>query len=235
MPKHELGVLCERLGHTFRDSGLLEVALTHRSATNGGGQSNQRLEFLGDAVLGLAVAEAVYRRFPLASEGELTSLKSRFVNNRHLADVALALDLGPFLQLGKGEHRGGGRMKPRVLADALEAVVGAAFLDGGLDAASRVAERCILTGQPIAETKSKTRLQEWLQARGRELPQYAVVSEEGPPHCRIFGVEVRSGSCSARGEASSKKLAEQRAAALLMGRLLADQTPHAEASADESA
>ena len=119
MPKREMRQLCERLGYTFRNSGLLKIALTHRSATNGSGESNQRMEFLGDAVLGLAVAEAVYKRFPRASEGELTGLKSQFVSNQHLADVARALDLGSFLRLGKGEDRGGGRRKPRILADAL--------------------------------------------------------------------------------------------------------------------
>ena len=235
MPKHELAELCERLGYAFRDSELLKTALTHRSATNGDGQSNQRLEFLGDAVLGLAVAEAVYKRFPLGSEGELTSLKSRFVNNQHLADVARVLDLGSFLRLGKGEVRGGGRRKPRILADALEAVLGAAFLDGGLDAACRVADRCILRDQPAAQSKSKSRLQEWLQAGGRELPEYSVVSEEGPPHRRVFGVEVRSGSQRARGRAFSKKQAEEQAAALLLGRLLASSNSHSEGLAGKSA
>ncbi len=223
MPEDKLLTLCNRLGYQFRDPALLQVALTHSSAIDKNAVSNERLEFLGDAVLGLAVGGALFRRLPLASEGDLTKLKARFVNNEHLCKAALCLDLGSFLRLGKGEEQGGGREKPRVLADALEAVFGAVYLDGGMEAASGVAERCILLEQPSIDKRSKTALQEWLQARGRELPEYVVVAEEGPSHRRTYEVEVRCGEHAARGRASRKKHAEQHAAALVLERLVSSE------------
>ena len=213
--------LCDRLGHDFRDPELLRAALTHRSVMDETAVSNERLEFLGDAVLALAVGLALFKRLPDASEGDLTRLKARFVNNNHLCEAALALGLDTRLRLGKGEEKGGGRRRPRLLADALEAVFGAVYLDGGMEAASVVAERCILAAESSVERESKTSLQEWLQARGCELPRYVVVAEEGPPHRRTFEVEARSGEHAGKGRASSKKLAEHRAAAALLDRLLA--------------
>lgn len=200
---------------------MLQTALTHRSLIEKAAVSNERLEFLGDAVLGLAVAHALFRRMPDASEGDLTKIKARFVNNNHLYEAALSLGLGCFMLLAKGEEQGGGRKRPRLLADALEAVIGAVYLDGGLEAASSVAERCILAGPLSIDTASKTALQEWLQARGAELPEYVVVGEDGPPHRRTFEVEARCGKHAGRGKATRKKLAEQRAAALLLERLAA--------------
>ena len=213
--------LCERLGYSFRDPELLRAALTHRSVIDKAAVSNERLEFLGDAVLGLAIGHALFNGSPVASEGDLTKLKARFVNNDHLCEAALALGLGACLRLGKGEEKGGGRHRPRLLADALEAVFGAIYLDGGMEAASVVAERCILAAEPSVETASKTSLQEWLQARGCELPKYVVVAEEGPSHRRTYEVEARCGEHAGRGKASRKKLAEQRAAAVLLQRLVA--------------
>jgi ribonuclease-3 len=194
--------------------------------------SNERLEFLGDAVLGLAVGSELFRRLPLASEGELTQLKARFVNNAHLFKAAHSLDLGSFLCLGKGEEKSGGRKKPRMLADALEAVLGAVYLDGGMEAASGVAERCILVGQPAIDHRGKTALQEWLQARGRALPEYVIVAEDGPSYRRTYEVEVRCGECVARGRASRKKHAEQHAASLVLERLVASEVGASERPAE---
>ena len=220
MDKDTLQSLCERLGYDFRDPELLRAALTHRSVMDKAAVSNERLEFLGDAVLALAIGLALFSRLPGASEGDLTRLKARYVNNDHLCETALAVGLDKCLRLGKGEEKGGGRQRPRLLADALEAVFGAVYLDGGMGAASAVAERCILATESSVERESKTSLQEWLQARGCKLPRYVVVAEQGPPHRRTFEVEARSGEHAGTGRASSKKLAEQRAAAVLLERLL---------------
>lgn len=220
MDKDTLLSLCERLGYDFRDPELLRAALTHRSVMDKAAVSNERLEFLGDAVLSLAIGLALFSRSPEASEGDLTRLRARYVNNDHLCEAALAVGLDECLRLGKGEEKGGGRQRPRLLADALEAVFGAVYLDGGMEAASMVAERCILAAESSVERESKTSLQEWLQARGRKLPRYVVVAEQGPPHRRTFEVEARSGKHAGTGRGSSKKLAEQRAAAALLERLL---------------
>ncbi len=223
----DLREFSDRLGYGFNDLSLLDRALTHGSCVEEGAQSNERLEFLGDAVLSLAVSGALYRRFPTSSEGYLTKLKAHFVREPELALAARALALGSCLRLGKGEERNGGRAKDRVLADAFEAVLGAVYLDGGIEAAHRVVERTILGDEQrlweaerdLHRENSKSELQEWLQARGRPLPQYVVLREEGTPQRRTYLIEARCGGSSAVGEGRTKKAAEKNAASLLLDRL----------------
>ncbi len=220
--------LGRRLGYEFRDWGLLEQALTHRSLASSDRTSNERLELVGDAVLGLVVADAVFRQLPDAPEGRLTKVKARYVNNEHLAQVARDSGTGSCLRLGKGEAGEGGRHKTKALAGAMEAVLGAAFLDGGFEAAQRIGGRWVVPDQIPDEhdagtlpEDSKTALQEWLQARGRMTPKYAVVSKGGPLHRPTFTVEVRCGPCAATGSAHSKKRAEQQAAGSALEQLVA--------------
>lgn len=225
--------LGRRLGYEFQDWSLLELALTHRSLASNGRASNERLELIGDAVLGLVVADVVFHQLPDAPEGRLTRVRARFVNNEHLAKVARDSGAGSCLRLGKGEAREGGRRKTNALAGAMEAVLGAAFLDGGLEAARRIAGRWIVPDQisdrhdaGALPEDSKTALQEWLQARGRTTPQYAVVSKSGPLHRPTFTVKVRCGQCAATGSAGSKKRAEQKAAASVLEQLVTEERPH---------
>lgn len=190
----------QAIGYRFRDGAILELALTHSSFAKEQIQEaehNERLEFLGDSVLGLIAAEILLHRFPGHDEGRLTKLKAALVNARHLATVARAIDLGAELRLGRAEQRAGGRSKPGLLADALEALLGAAFLDGGLDAARGIVERLILTDALIAqadetleESNAKSALQELLQSRGLPLPSYRLKEEIGPAHQRTFHVEL---------------------------------------------
>jgi ribonuclease-3 len=209
-----------RLGHRFVDRKLLERALSHRSyAHEAGRQENyERLEFLGDAVLALVVAETLFRQRPDLPEGDLSKLKSLVVSARSLARYARRLELGRLLKLGIGEERSGGRRKPSLLADSLEAVLGAVFLDGGLEAVREPVGRLlqeILDGPSRRRVDDpKTRLQELAQARGWELPEYRPVAADGPDHEKRFTVEcVVQGEAAGRGEGSSKKRAEQAAAA----------------------
>ena len=208
----------QRLGYRFRDPGLLARALTHGSASPGA-SSNQRLEFLGDAVLSLVVCEHLYRHDPQGTEGRMTEAKARYVNNLHLADVARSLAIGPCLRLGKGVDQNSGADRNGILSDALEAVIGAAYLDGGLEAAASLVERHVVRGyvaaddDPLGGRSSKTVLQEWLQARGRGTPEYRVLSESGPSHDRTYRIETNCGSWTGFGEGSTKKAAEERAAA----------------------
>lgn len=209
-----------RLGYAFRDPRLLETALTHRSWANERSTDGtyERLEFLGDAVLGLLAAEWLYRRHDEAPEGELSRRKSYLVSEGVLADEGRRLALGEVLRLGVGEERSGGREKTSLLADALEAVIGAVYLDGGLTAVrplvARLLERAAAAGPPLALRDAKSRLQEITQAQERELPSYRHVGAEGPDHEKIFTVECRVGErLVAVGQGGSKKLAEQRAAA----------------------
>jgi ribonuclease-3 len=219
----------ERLGHRFRDPALLERAVTHRSyayehgaAEHGGGDHSERLEFLGDAVLGAAASEWLYRRYPDLPEGELSQLKGWLVSRPVLARHARRLGLGELLRLGVGEERSGGRGKDSLLADALEAVLGAVFLDGGFAAARSAVEALLLeaaaerAGDPL-RADAKTRLQELTQARGWGLPAYRLVSEAGPEHEKTFAVECRlETGTAAAASGPSKKIAEQRAAAAVM-------------------
>jgi len=214
-----------RLGHVFRDRALLERALTHRSV-GGASASNERLEFLGDAVLGLVVAELLYREHPQAEEGELSRRRAWLVRESTLARAAAGLGLGELLRLGPGELRSGGHRRASILSDALEALIGAVYLDAGLEAARAVVTRVLdepLRRQPQAEALKdpKTRLQEWLQARKRPLPQYRVVAVAGEEHARRYTVacEVEGLDEATVGEGSSRRRAEQAAAQAALARL----------------
>ena len=214
-----LAALGDRLGHSFGDPGLVRRALTHRSwcAEHPGELSNERLEFLGDAVLGMVVAEHLYERFPERSEGELSKARASVVNADALAEAARAVGLGTGLRLGRGEDAVGGRAKTSILADAMEAVIGAVYLDGGLEPARRlVLERLASAIEVAAEgagvTDYKTQLQELAARRFDQLPVYEV-ADEGPDHEKRFFASVRLGGVErGRGEGRSKKQAEQAAA-----------------------
>jgi ribonuclease-3 len=212
--------LCARLGHRFKDPALLERALTHASRANeamtGKRLDNEPLEFLGDAVLQLAVTDLLHRRDPEGSEGGKSRRRAELVSAPSLARRARALGLPDLLRLGKGEEKSGGRAKAALWADAYEAVVAAVYLDGGFRAAQRFVA-AEFTGDLAAAEESgadaKTRLQELLQAEGRPLPRYAVVGEEGPSHERRFRVECRlDDGRVTTGAGSSKKAAQQEAA-----------------------
>lgn len=210
----------ERLiGHNFADPGLLEQALTHPSASSPARPDNQRLEFLGDRVLGLVVAGALMDAFPNAPEGELAPRFNALVRRETLAEIAGELGIGNYLRLGRSENVSGGRRKSAILADAMEAVIAAVYLDGGLDAAegfvrAHWTER--VQAVQTAPLDAKTRMQEWAQGRGMVPPEYALVSRTGPDHAPVFVVEARLETGTVRrGEAGSKKLAEQAAAAAL--------------------
>jgi ribonuclease-3 len=210
----------ERLGHEPRDITLFIAALTHRSAP---GRNNERLEFLGDAVLNLVIARHLFLAFPAATEGDLSRLRARVVSAEPLAEIAASLGVGDELQLGSGELKTGGFRRQSILADALEAVCGALFLDGGLDAAEKVIRRLFeprIDALPAPETlkDSKTRLQEYLQSRGYSLPRYTVTRIEGEAHAQTFHVscDVADIKRSSEGSGSSRRRAEQEAAAKIL-------------------
>lgn len=205
------------IGYTFRNSELLAQALTHRSL---GGGHNQRLEFLGDSVLGLLIAELLYEMYPAEAEGDLSKRLVSLVNGEQLARLATNWKLGAALRMSDSEEEQGGRKNPSNLEDACEALLGAVYLDGGLEAV-----RTIITTfwKPLAlESKAppkdaKTTLQEWAQGRGLKLPEYITISSEGPSHAPHFVIEVRvEGQKPARGEAKTKKLAERNAAEAIL-------------------
>jgi ribonuclease-3 len=210
----------ERLGYAPRDVALFRAALTHRSST---GPNNERLEFLGDAVLNLVIAHRLYEGFPQAAEGDLSRLRARLVSREPLAEIALALGLGETLQLGSGELKSGGFRRQSILADALEAVCGAIFLDGGLTAVEPVisrlfAARVAALPGPEALKDAKTRLQEYLQSRSLTLPRYSVLGIEGEDHAQTFRVscEVPGLALRVEGGGSSRRRAEQEAAARML-------------------
>ncbi len=187
-----LRLLQTRLGYVFRDPSLLDRALTHSSYAHESGLPffNERLEFLGDAVLELVVSEALFQAYPDWDEGRLTQERASVVCGRSLAEWGRLLDLLPTLRLGKGLELQGGREKLSPVADAVEALFGAVYLDGGLDEARRVIGRLLWQRTSPSTLDPKSRLQQQLQAEGKELPLYRVVAEEGPPHERFFVVEV---------------------------------------------
>jgi ribonuclease III len=218
--------LREALGYEPRDAALFAAALTHRSAP---GPNNERLEFLGDAVLNLVVAELLYRSFPRAAEGDLSRLRARVVSREPLAEVAAHLRLGEVLQLGTGELKSGGFRRQSILADALEAVCGALFLDGGLPAAAQAITRLLgpriaALPEPSTLKDAKTRLQEYLQARSLTLPHYEVELVEGEPHAQTFRVSCEVAALRLRvlGGGSSRRRAEQEAAARMLHELGAE-------------
>ncbi|WP_312317820.1 ribonuclease III [Stenotrophomonas sp.] len=214
----------DRIGHAFNDPGLLQQALTHRSA---GTPNNERLEFLGDSIVNMMVAQALYQRWPKADEGALTRARAELVREGALAVIARNLELGERLTLGPGEMKSGGHRRDSILADALEAVVAAIYLDAGFAACQAVVlpwfsasmEALPATGRP--EKDPKTRLQEWLQARQKALPQYELVSESGDDHAKTFRVRcgVTEPAVSTEGEGASRRLAEQQAAAAALEQL----------------
>jgi ribonuclease-3 len=219
----------EHLLHEPREPALFRAALTHRSAA---GPNNERLEFLGDAVVNLLIAHALYAAFPQADEGDLSRLRARLVSREPLAEIALALGVGEALQLGAGELKSGGFRRQSILADALEALCGALYLDGGLAAVEPVVRRLFAARiaslpEPAALKDAKTRLQEYLQSRSLSLPHYAVLGVEGEDHAQRFTVscEVASLSLSAHGSGSSRRRAEQQAAERLLARLAETQAP----------
>jgi len=252
--KAAFGELEKALGYGFQSRELLVRALTHRSLANeqavndeapekgekaaAGAQDNERLEFLGDAVLGLVVAEALFESHPEWHEGELTRVRSRLVSRQHMAEVARAVELGSQLRMSRGEERNGLRNKGTVLSNGMEAVLGAMFLDGGLEPVKAFAVRWVMGEEVLRlaeELRSgaalgnhKSALQEYLQAKGAGSPLYRVKSESGPDHRKRFVVEVRLraseaelGKTLARGTGSTKKNAEQDAARRAMERLRA--------------
>ena len=220
--RRPLDRLQEKLGHTFSDTALLKQALKHRSYVYAVDEesvaSNERLEFLGDAVLDLIVTEALYRRFPLKREGELTQIKSLLVSKVVLAQKSRELGLGQYLYLSKEEDFAGGRNRTSIIGDAVEALLGAVYLDGGLKAAERFVKRTILSD--IEEIISngnylnfKSTLLEHTQSEGRGHPRYLVNSEEGPDHRKVFTVEVLiGGERMGTGQGRSKKEVQQMAA-----------------------
>lgn len=213
------------LGYTFRDETLLQRALTHRSLTRGeyGQPSNQRMEFLGDAVLGLAIADMLYQQFPNEAEGDLSKRQVSLVNGEQLAEIAAVMGLSEHLRMSDGEAEQGGRSNPSNLEDACEALLGALYLDGGMEAVKPVVDRfwrALAEAAASPPKDPKTALQEWAQARGLPLPEYRVVSADGPSHAPHFVIDaVVQGHPPARGEAGSKRLAERSAALAMLGQL----------------
>ncbi len=220
-------VLQRRIGHHFADPALLARALTHRSA---GAPHNERLEFLGDGVVNLLVAEALFRRWPNADEGALTRARAELVRESSLAVLARQLDLGPHLVMGPGEMKSGGHRRDSILADGLEAVVAAIYLDAGYEACRSAVLpwfEALLEALPAGkpEKDAKTRLQEWLQARQKPLPSYQPVAETGEEHDKRFLVScaLAEPALSAEGEGGSRRAAEQAAAAAVLEQLEASR------------
>ncbi len=212
----------ERLGYSFRNRALLETALTHSSYANENRASgivcNERLEFLGDSVLGVTVADFLYRHFPDMPEGRMTRLRAELVCEQSLHRVALELHLGDYLRLGKGEEHNGGRGRASILSDAVEAVIAAMYLDAGMETAAEFIHRCLLDDVRAIETPSftdyKTSLQELVQRHSGQVLSYELVGEEGPDHAKTFRVQVcLNGEPLGRGTGRTKKEAEQTAAA----------------------
>lgn len=222
-PAASYAELGERLGHRFGKPSLLTEALTHRSAVVANGPYKygyERLEFLGDRVLGLVIADLLLERFPTESEGALARRFNALVQGETLADVAAEIDLGAHLIMAAGEDQAGGRDNKSILSDVCEAVIAALFLDGGLEAAGQFIRRYwtpMLIQAKRPKRDGKTRLQEWAQSRGLPLPDYKMLSREGPPHNPIFAVRVVvEGAGEADGQGSSKRMAEQAAADALL-------------------
>lgn len=218
-----LQALQTRLGHGFADPTLLERALTHRSFS---ADHNERLEFLGDSVLGLGVAHMLYEALGTGAEGDLSRLRAQLVRQDSLHRLALGLDLPPLLRLGEGEMRSGGQQRPSILADALEALIGAVYLDGGHAAADALVRRLfegveISPAMSAAAKDAKTALQEWLQARKMALPVYEVLRVLGAAHRQTFEVTCRVAEkgLEVSGQGASRRAAEQAAAQAMLQRL----------------
>ncbi|MCP5285781.1 MAG: ribonuclease III [Burkholderiaceae bacterium] len=224
-----LAALQRRLGHVFDDPALLQRALTHRSF---GAEHNERLEFLGDAVLSLAISSLLFRQFADSAEGDLTRVRAHLVREDSLHRLALALRLPDVLRLSDGEARGGGAQRPSILADAAEALLGAIYLDAGFEKAQAVVTR--LLGEQIEAIEAdsfgkdpKTELQEWLQARRVPVPAYRIVATRGQAHAQTFEVEcaVPTLRLAEQGEGRSRRAAEQQAARRMLATLKASDRP----------
>jgi ribonuclease III len=250
-PSQSSQTISSLFGHRFQRPDLLKWALTHRSLayeTNpetlpNPSADNEQLEFVGDAVLGLVVAESLFRRFPNSREGELTRLRASLVSRRHLGAVAARLDLGALLLLGRGEEQSGGRQKPALLANALEAVIAAIYFDGGMEAARTFIEDQIIepampdlhlalrAGNTFSGAigDHKSALQEYLQATGAGQPEYVLTAQTGPDHQKRFRVQVRvadgigGSKALAESEGTTKKQAQQEAARVAIEKLLSEQ------------
>ena len=253
MKSRDIAVLETTLAYHFARGELLEQALTHSSQAReleslqpAAGHTvgdNEQLEFLGDAVLGFVTTQELFHRFPMFREGELSKLRAHLVSERHLIRVAQELEIGHYLRLGRGEEKSGGRNKPALLADALEAVLAAIYLDGGLEPARRFILQRIVTPEldrvasqgSLPVTDYKSALQEQLQALGRPQPSYLLVKEHGPEHSKTFTVEIRLQASEKNGrpefvgraEGSTKKNAEQDAARQVL-EYLRSAAPHAD-------
>ena len=212
-----------RLAYRFKDPGLLVQALTHSSAAGSRGQSNERLEFLGDRVLGLIVARLLLETYPDEDEGQASYRFSALVKSPTLHRVAESVGLEPYMRLSEGEAASGGRDNAALIADCCEAVIAALFIDGGLDAAESFVRRHwlpLLEEQPLPPKDAKTTLQEWAQAQGLPLPEYRVAGQRGPGHAPVFRVAVKVDTLPmAEAEGPSKRAAEQAAAELMPRRL----------------
>ncbi len=211
------------LGHTWRERHLLTQALTHRSH---GADNNERLEYLGDGVLNCVVGLMLYQHFPDLPEGRLSRLRANLVNQDSLHEIARELDLGRYLRLGEGELKSGGASRPSILADALESLFGAAFLDGGFEAARAMieglfSERINAINPTVQGKDAKTRLQEWLQSRHHGLPRYTLIDTSGQAHAQTFHVEchIAALKITTMGQGCNRKTAEQVAATAAMAQL----------------
>ena len=220
----------KRLGYTFQNKHLLENALTHSSYANEKWKnslaSNERLEFLGDSILGFVVAEYLYRSCPEHPEGDLTRMRADLVCEASLAQIAARLGLGDHLMLGHGEEQGGGRTRSSINADAVESLIAAAYLDGGFQAAKGIIDRLLLAGASLGKPRNidfKTALQELVQRKKNQTLSYLLLEESGPDHDKTFRVEVTlNGEVVGTGSGSSKKRAEQAAAEVAIERLFPD-------------
>ncbi len=220
LDEERVALIEKRTGYAFKDSGLLLTALTHSSYAHERKINkiccNERMEFLGDAVLEMISSRYLYQKYPGLPEGRLSSARAGMVCEKALAECAARIGLGELIKLGKGEEAGGGRKKPSVTSDAYEALIGAIYLDGGFEAAREFVEREVMCGsdEHIADKDPKTRLQEYLQKKIEAEIVYETVSATGPEHDKCFVVEVRvNGIFSGRGEGKNKKSAEKNAAA----------------------
>jgi ribonuclease-3 len=226
--KADIDKLCRTLGYRFNDPRLIEQALTHRSA---GGKNNERLEYLGDAILGFVIADELFSRFPDATEGQLSRLRSSLVKRDTLAKVAREFKLGDYLRLGQGELRSGGQSRDSILADGIEAIFASIYLDGGYKACRDVIQAIFL---PRIQTLSldsqqkdpKTQLQEYLQAKRIDLPEYEILNIDGDPHNQRFSVicSVSALGEKSSGQGASRRKAEQDAASKMLAQLKDEQS-----------
>ncbi|NOX09447.1 MAG: ribonuclease III [Gammaproteobacteria bacterium] len=219
-----LAKLCKLLAYHFSDDAILQQALTHRSAS---ASNNERLEFLGDSILGMVIADALYQKFPQATEGEMSRLRASLVKKETLSEIGLELDLGQYLELGSGELKSGGFRRASILADAVEAILGAIYLDSGFSSVrdiilSLYKGRLDKMQSADVGKDPKTQLQEYLQARGQPLPEYKVMSTKGPAHAQIFTVHCVVGSIvgEVSGQGGSRRKAEQDAAGKMFAVLM---------------